>query len=90
LGQLLDRYHATGAPIVAPFYRGQRGNPVLFDRSMFSELCAVQGDRGARNIIARHAGQMERVTCDDPAVVQDVDTLQDYDTATRSASWGHR
>jgi molybdenum cofactor cytidylyltransferase len=89
LRQLLERYRATRAPIVAPFYRGQRGNPVLFDRSLFSELLAVRGDRGARNIITRHAGQMERVACNDSAVVQDVDTLQDYDSASGSASRGH-
>lgn len=82
LQQLVERYHATQAPIIAPFYRGQRGNPVLFDRSLFPELLAVHGDRGARKVIERYAEQMERVPCEDPAVVQDVDTLQDYETVT--------
>jgi len=86
LRQLVERYHATLAPIVAPFHRGQRGNPVLFDRSLFPELLAVRGDRGAREVIARYKTKMERVTCDDPAVVQDVDTLQDYETTIGSPS----
>lgn len=76
--QLIERYRATRAPVVAPFYRGQRGNPVLFDRSLFPELLAVQGDRGARRVVMRYEEQMERVACDDPAVVQDVDTPKDY------------
>jgi molybdenum cofactor cytidylyltransferase len=80
--RLVERYRATGAPIVAPVYRGQRGNPVLFDRSLFPELLAVHGDRGARKVVARYAEQLERVACDDPAVVQDVDTVEDYQTAT--------
>jgi molybdenum cofactor cytidylyltransferase len=84
LRQLVERYRATQAPIVAPFHRGQRGNPVLFDRSLFPELLAVRGDRGAREVIERYKDQMERVTCDDPAVVQDVDTLQDYETTIGS------
>ncbi len=79
--QLVEGYRATRAPIVAPFYRGQRGNPVLFDRSLFPELLAVHGDRGARKVVARYGEQMERVDCDDPAVVQDVDTVEDYQTA---------
>lgn len=86
--QLVDRYRATRAPIVAPFYQGQRGNPVLFERSLFPELLAVHGDRGARNVVARYGEQMERVDCDDPAVVQDVDTVEDYQTAAGAINRG--
>jgi molybdenum cofactor cytidylyltransferase len=75
---LVDRYRATGALIVAPFYGGQRGNPVLFDRALFPELLAVQGDRGGRRVIARYRGQVERVLVDDVAVMADIDTRQDY------------
>ena len=78
LQSLVARYRATGALIVAPFYRGQRGNPVLFDRSLFSELLAVKGDRGGRLLIARHKEQVERVEVDDPAVIMDIDSPQDY------------
>ena len=88
LQELVERYRATQAAIVAPFYRGRRGNPVLFDRSLFPMLLAVRGDRGAREIIEQHAKQIERVACDDPAVVQDVDTLEDFEAATRSARRG--
>ena len=75
---LVNRYRATGAPIVAPFYQGQRGNPVLFDRVLFSELLAVKGDRGGRLLIARHKEQVEWVEVDDPAVIMDIDSPQDY------------
>jgi molybdenum cofactor cytidylyltransferase len=75
---LVDRYRATGGPIVAPFYEGQRGNPVLFDRALFAELESVGGDRGGRVIIARHKADLVRVDVDDPAVVSDIDTLEDY------------
>ncbi len=85
---LVERYRATEAPIVAPFYRGQRGNPVLFDRSLFPELLSIQGDRGGRMIITRYDEQMERVECHDPGVVQDVDTLDDYVTASGSRGRG--
>jgi molybdenum cofactor cytidylyltransferase len=81
---LLDRYEATGAPIVAPFHEGQRGNPVLFDRALFPELLAVQGDRGGRRIIARYRGQVERVLVDDVAVMADIDTRQDYERIQRA------
>jgi molybdenum cofactor cytidylyltransferase len=85
LRALVARYSATGAPIVAPFYRGQRGNPVLFDRSLFPELLAVEGDRGGRPLITHHRERVERLEVDDPAVLIDVDTRQDYQRAKADA-----
>jgi molybdenum cofactor cytidylyltransferase len=81
---LVDRYRATDALIVAPFYEGQRGNPVLFDRALFPELQAVQGDRGGRRVIARYQEQVERVTVEDVAVIADIDTRQDYEKVQKA------
>lgn len=78
---LVARYQASGALITAPFYQGQRGNPVLFDQKLFPELLAVEGDRGGRALFTRYQGQIEYVEVDDPAVTLDVDTWQDYEKA---------
>jgi len=51
---------------------------VLFDRALFSELLAVEGDRGGRLLIVRHKEQVEWVEVDDPAVIMDIDSPQDY------------
>lgn len=77
---LVTRHQASGAPIVAPYYHGRRGNPVLFDRRLFAELARVEGDRGGRVILDRYADEVERVDVDDAAVVRDIDTRQDYTT----------
>jgi molybdenum cofactor cytidylyltransferase len=79
LQSLVARYRATRAPIVVPVYRGRRGNPVLFDRALFAELLAVQGDRGGRALVARYQDRVEQVEVDNPAVIMDVDSPQDYD-----------
>jgi molybdenum cofactor cytidylyltransferase len=76
---LAARYRATGASIVVPVCEGRRGNPVLFDRELFAELSAVQGDRGGRAILTRHAARVEQVELEDPAVLIDIDTEQDYE-----------
>lgn len=76
---LVSRYQATNAQIVAPFYGGRRGNPVLFDRVLFADLRAVEGDQGARAFLALHEDLVERVEVDTLAVLLDVDTRQDYD-----------
>lgn len=79
LNTLVDRYRATGAPIVAPVHKGKRGNPVLFDRALFPELMEVEGDRGGRMLLKRHQKELEQVETKDPAVLMDIDTWQDYE-----------
>jgi molybdenum cofactor cytidylyltransferase len=86
LRTLVARHQSSGAPITAPFYRGQRGNPVLFDRNLFPELLAVEGDRGGRALFARYHGQIECLEVDDPAVIQDIDTYEDYERMPGSPS----
>lgn len=79
LQMLVTRYQVTRAPIVAPVFRGRRGNPVLFDRMLFPELLAVEGDQGGRKVITRYKEQVESVEVDQAAVLLDVDTQQDYE-----------
>ena len=62
--------------IVAPRYRGELGNPVLFDRALAPELLAVTGDRGARRVVERDPTRVSYVDFDLPAPV-DVDTPED-------------
>jgi molybdenum cofactor cytidylyltransferase len=60
--RLVERYLAARTPIVAPVYRGAvRGNPVLFDRSLFDELRAVTGDEGGRAVVAKDPGRVALV-----------------------------
>jgi molybdenum cofactor cytidylyltransferase len=54
----------------------RRANPVLFDRSTFPELLALQGDTGGRAIIDRHS--IESVDWADANLLFDVDTPDDY------------
>jgi molybdenum cofactor cytidylyltransferase len=74
---LIDRYLAKRTPIVVPLYRGGvRGNPVLFDRSLFDELRAVTGDEGGRSVIGRDPGRVALVELD-VEMPADVDTRED-------------
>ena len=51
------------------------GHPVLFGRSLFAELGALEGDTGAREIVRRHWASAARV---EGGPVRDVDTEADY------------
>ena len=77
--QLVAEWQASGAAIVAPTYAGQRGNPVLFARSVFPELLAIQGDQGARGVLAADRARVRLVAFDDPRPLTDIDTPEDYE-----------
>lgn len=67
-----------GAALAAPFdAAGRRGHPVGFSARLREELLALDGDTGAREILARHAGRIERLATDDPGIFVDVDTRED-------------
>lgn len=71
--------HARGGgPIVQARYAGRWGHPVLLDRSVWAEAEGVEGDRGARDVLARHPEWVTAVDVDgDPP--EDIDTWADYE-----------
>jgi molybdenum cofactor cytidylyltransferase len=66
-----------GAEIVVPVFAGERGHPVGFGRRFRDDLMAVTGDAGARTILRAHPTEVHRLEVDDPAVLQDLDTMDD-------------
>jgi molybdenum cofactor cytidylyltransferase len=78
LKRLMQAWHESARPIVVPYYAGQRGNPVLFARFLFPELLGVSGDQGGREILQRHAADIEPVHIAEADAAQDLDTWQEY------------
>jgi len=78
IDRVVAAYLATGAPIVQATYGGVPANPVLFDRSLFTELQSVTGDEGGRGVVRRHAADAHRVSVSDGRPPADIDTEADY------------
>jgi len=76
----------SGAAIVVPRYAGSDApsHPALFDATVFGELLALQGDIGARVVIAREPSRVKEVRLDWPAP-RDIDTADDL--ALVAAEW---
>ncbi|MFC1976002.1 selenium cofactor biosynthesis protein YqeC [Chloroflexota bacterium] len=70
---LIQRHRQTLAPVIWPEFAGKRGNPVLFDRSLFSQLRQISGDTGGRPLIKAYQDQAERVEVKTRAILQDFD-----------------
>lgn len=63
-------------PIAATEYNRVLGVPACYDRSIFPQLLLLQGDVGAKRVIA---GEIKRVAaCPFPGAARDIDTLQDF------------
>jgi len=73
---LLDTYHTSLSPIVAPLINDRRGNPVLFDQMTFEELSKLTGDAGGRQVFSRF--EVKYIPWLDDKMGLDVDTLEDY------------
>ena len=71
-------------PVVYAQYRGRRGHPVAFAAELYSELILLDGDDGARRVVARYPSHGQDV--DDPGALLDVDTVADLDLLRASAA----
>jgi len=78
INQLIEVHSSMNCLIVAPIYRGRRGNPVLVDRRLFEEIFKLEGDVGARPLIKRHIDGVVYMATDDLGVIADIDTMEDY------------
>ena len=69
-------------PVAFAQHRGRRGHPVGFSAELYSELIALQGDEGARRLVARYPAF--GLELDDPGVLVDIDTAADLEAVRRS------
>ena len=68
---------------MVPIADGRRGNPVLWSRRFFQELMTLDGDVGARHLIARHSEAVAEVVVEGEGAFLDIDTPQALEAARR-------
>jgi molybdenum cofactor cytidylyltransferase len=78
VGAVVSSYLESASPVVQATYGGRPGHPVLFDRSTWSDLLAIDGDRGARDLLKMHPEWIRTVELGGE-VPADLDTWEDYD-----------
>jgi molybdenum cofactor cytidylyltransferase len=74
---VIQRWRETLAPVAAPIYQGQRGHPLLFDRSTWADLFNLPAEANPREFL-RAAGRIELVETDTDSILRDIDTPDDY------------
>ena len=66
------------ARVVIPRFESRHGHPVLIRRAVANALLAEPPTSSARDVLRRYAAQTLYVGVDDPGVVHDVDTREEY------------
>jgi len=84
LHHLVSAFQTSDHWILAPCFKGQRGNPVLVASSLFDRLAQPAGDAGARVLFREFRHRMHCLEVDDPGVLKDVDTPEDYAALVRA------
>jgi molybdenum cofactor cytidylyltransferase len=75
LQRLINEWREYQTAYVASSYDEITTTPVLFSRSLFAEMAALQGDVGARSVLRNHEG---RLVAFPPWRGADLDTEDDY------------
>jgi molybdenum cofactor cytidylyltransferase len=93
--RLIEAFEKTGLPVAAAEYGQTVGVPALFSSELFDDLMTLDGDHGAKSIIAKCMPERVAIVPAPEAAI-DIDTVEDkqrilaerdgQDTQKRTAS----
>ena len=77
--EIIDRLGAEwhDAPIALCSYQGRKGHPMIFARSLFTELVDLHGDKAAWKLVDANAPLVQEVEFDIP-YPDDINTPEDF------------
>ncbi len=78
LKAIVERYRTGTAPLVVSSYQGVDAPPMLYDRSLFAELRALDGDGCGKQVVKRHRKESLEVLWPASAL-RDLDVPADVD-----------
>ena len=80
IAALVERYRQGAAPLVISDYAGINAPPMLYDRSLFTELRAMEGEGCGKQVVKRHRNEAQVVSWP-AAALADIDVPDDYQQA---------
>ena len=66
--------------ILVPTYKGQQGNPILFNKSMKEKIMSINGDTGAKKILELNKDKILNLEISDQGVTKGFNTQIDFDS----------
>ncbi len=82
---LLERHLASSYRITIPTHGGKGGHPILISAELLPELADIDEEsQGLKAVVRRHADATERFEIDDPSLLWDLNTPEQYQKALDS------
>ena len=81
----MEAYRRDSDQVVVPTFAERRGHPVIWGPGLLAELLENKAAtrEGARAVLHDHERQVVTVPVDDPAVIDQVNTPEDYERLVR-------
>ena len=86
LQALIEAYQQNEFPIVAPSFERRRGHPVLLSRFEWNAIMELPEDHSLRDFLNSRTDAIGHVVVDDPGILHDLDTPEDYERARADES----
>jgi molybdenum cofactor cytidylyltransferase len=81
INRLADEWREHEAPIALCSYQGRKGHPMIFARSMFSQLVDLHGDKAAWKLVDANAALVQEIHFSFP-YPDDINTPADFERMT--------
>ena len=88
IDRLADAWRDQESSIALCSYRGRKGHPMIFARSMFPQLLDLHGDKAAWKLVDANAALVQEVHFDLP-YPENINTPEDFERLTAAANTGH-
>lgn len=79
--KLYAAYRERKMEVYHPCYGQRRGHPPLIATALIPSILAFAEAGGLRELLSRRAATSLDVDCDDPGILIDLDTPEDYERA---------
>jgi len=80
---LIKAFRHTQRGIVIPVFDRRRGHPILISAHYRAEIGSLDPEVGLRQLLDRHPQDVLEEPVDDPAILRDLDTPEDYVRETK-------
>lgn len=72
-------YIKSKAMLVIPSYRMRRGHPWLISQPLWSQFIQIKSPSTPHDFLEQYKEEILYVNVDNPSILQDIDTLEDYE-----------
>ena len=77
---IIDFHQQNGgvSSIVAPYRKQTIGNPVIFGKNYFEQLCCLNGDKGGKEILDKNSENLVKFNTKSEGFYFDIDSKNDF------------